>query len=134
LLRQARGLSTNQLGNTEKQDYQVYSDTVSPPVPCCKKNSLTFLSFFRPNRRAVGGRVNQKDPQNDAEEGIQTIQLTDDEVPIDLVLHTPGGVVLASLQIARAIKARKGKVTVFVPHKTMSGGSLNALAADQSVS
>jgi ClpP class serine protease len=70
---------------------------------------------------------------NDAEEVIRAIQLTDDQVPLDLVLHTPGGVVLASLQIARAIKARKGKVTVFVPHYAMSGGSLIALAADEIV-
>jgi ClpP class serine protease len=55
------------------------------------------------------------------------------EVPIDLVLHTPGGLVLASLQIARAIKSRRGKVTVFVPHYAMSGGSLIALAADEIV-
>src|SRR5687767_13353734 len=40
----------------------------------------------------------------DAEEVIRAIHLTDDGVPIDLVLHTPGGLVLASLQIARAIK------------------------------
>jgi ClpP class serine protease len=70
---------------------------------------------------------------NDAEEVIRAIQLTDDDVPIDLVLHTPGGLVLASLQIARAIKARKAKVTVFVPHYAMSGGTLIALAADEIV-
>src|SRR5580704_15725062 len=64
---------------------------------------------------------------NDAEEVIRAIRLTDPEVPIDLVLHTPGGLVLASLQIARAVKARRGKVTVFVPHYAMSGGSLIAL-------
>ena len=53
------------------------------------------------------------------------------DVPIDLVLHTPGGLVLASLQIARAIQAHKGKVTVVVPHYAMSGGTLIALAADE---
>lgn len=70
---------------------------------------------------------------NDAEEVIRALYLTDDDVPIDLVLHTPGGLVLASLQIARAIKARKAKVTVFVPHYAMSGGTLIALAADEIV-
>src|ERR1700704_5781419 len=70
---------------------------------------------------------------NDAEEVIRAIHLTDDDVPIDLVLHTPGGLVLASLQIARAIKAHKAKVTVFVPHYAMSGGTLIALAADEIV-
>jgi ClpP class serine protease len=68
---------------------------------------------------------------NDAEEVIRAIHMTDENVPIDLVLHTPGGLVLASLQIARAIKGRKGKVTVVVPHYAMSGGTLIALAADE---
>lgn len=70
---------------------------------------------------------------HDAEEVIRAIHLTDKDVPIDLVLHTPGGLVLASLQIARAIKAHPAKVTVFVPHYAMSGGTLIALAADEIV-
>lgn len=70
---------------------------------------------------------------NDSEEVLRAIQMTDDEVPLDIVLHTPGGLVLAALQIARAIKAHKGKVTVFVPHYAMSGGTLIALAADEIV-
>ena len=70
---------------------------------------------------------------NDSEEVIRAIHLTDENVPIDLVLHTPGGLVLAAVQIARAIKAHKAKVTVFVPHYAMSGGTLIALAADEIV-
>jgi ClpP class serine protease len=70
---------------------------------------------------------------DDAEEVIRAINMTDENLPIDLVLHTPGGLVLASLQIARAIRAHKAKVTVFVPHYAMSGGTLIALAADEIV-
>jgi ClpP class serine protease len=70
---------------------------------------------------------------DDSEQVIRAIHLTGPEVPIDLVLHTPGGLVLASLQIARAIARHKGKVTVFVPHYAMSGGTLIALAADEIV-
>jgi ClpP class serine protease len=70
---------------------------------------------------------------NDSEEVLRAIQMTDDGMPLDIVLHTPGGLVLAALQIARAIKAHKGKVTVFVPHYAMSGGTLIALAADEIV-
>ncbi|MDZ7371776.1 MAG: ATP-dependent Clp protease proteolytic subunit [candidate division KSB1 bacterium] len=68
---------------------------------------------------------------NDSEEVLCAIQMTDEDVPLDIVLHTPGGLVLAALQIARAIQAHKGKVTVFVPHYAMSGGTLIALAADE---
>jgi ClpP class serine protease len=70
---------------------------------------------------------------NDAEEVLRACELTDPEVPLDIILHTPGGLVLASLQIARAIRYRKGKVTAFVPHYAMSGGTLIALAADEIV-
>src|SRR3979490_3646524 len=69
----------------------------------------------------------------DSEEVLRAIHLTDPEIPIDLVLHTPGGLVLAATQIARAIFKHKGKVTVFVPHHAMSGGTLIALAADEIV-
>ena len=70
---------------------------------------------------------------NDSEEVIRAIRMTDEDVPLDIILHTPGGLVLAALQIARAIHARKSKVTVFVPHHAMSGGTLIALAADEIV-
>ncbi len=69
----------------------------------------------------------------DSEEILRAIQMTDPKLPIDLVLHTPGGLVLASMQIARAIHDHPGKVTVFVPHYAMSGGTLIALAADEIV-
>jgi len=70
---------------------------------------------------------------NDSEDVMRAIELTDPEVGIDLVLHTPGGLVLAATQIARAIRTRKGKVTVLVPHYAMSGGTLIGLAADEIV-
>jgi ClpP class serine protease len=69
----------------------------------------------------------------DSEEIIRAIHMTDPDMPIDLVLHTPGGLVLASYQIAHAIKGHRGKVTVHVPHFAMSGGTLIALAADEIV-
>lgn len=70
---------------------------------------------------------------DDSEEVIRAINLTDPAIPLDIVLHTPGGLVLASVQIARAIHKHSGKVTVFVPHYAMSGGTLIALAADEIV-
>lgn len=69
----------------------------------------------------------------DSEHVLRAIRLTPAGMPIDLILHTPGGLVLASEQIARAIAAHKSKVTVFVPHYAMSGGTMIALAADEIV-
>jgi ClpP class serine protease len=70
---------------------------------------------------------------DDSEAILRAIKLTDDDVPIDLILHTPGGLVLAAGQIANAIKKHPAKVTVFVPHYAMSGGTLISLAADEIV-
>jgi ClpP class serine protease len=70
---------------------------------------------------------------DDSEEVIRAIHMTDRELPLDIILHTPGGLVLASLQIAQAIKKHKGKVTAFVPHYAMSGGTLISLAASEIV-
>ena len=70
---------------------------------------------------------------NDSEEVIRAIHLTAPDVPLDIILHTPGGLVLASEQIARAVRRHRAKVTVHVPHYAMSGGTLIAMAADEIV-
>jgi len=46
---------------------------------------------------------------HDSEQVIRAIHLTDPDVPLDIVLHTPGGLVLAATQIARAIKRHPGR-------------------------
>jgi ClpP class serine protease len=70
---------------------------------------------------------------DDSEEVLRAIKLTDDSVPLDLILHTPGGLVLASEQIAHALCRHPARVTIFVPHYAMSGGTLLALSADEIV-
>jgi ClpP class serine protease len=70
---------------------------------------------------------------DDAERVLLAIRTTPPEKPIDLILHTPGGLAIAAMQIGRALKAHGGKVNVFVPHFAMSGGTLIALAADEIV-
>jgi ClpP class serine protease len=69
----------------------------------------------------------------DSEQVLRAIRLTPPNVPIDLILHTPGGLVLATEQIARALIRHPAKVTVFIPHYAMSGGTMLALAADEIV-
>jgi ClpP class serine protease len=69
----------------------------------------------------------------DSEKILRAIRLTPVNMPIDLVVHTPGGLVLAAEQIASALQRHPVAVTVFVPHYAMSGGTLIALAADEIV-
>jgi ClpP class serine protease len=67
----------------------------------------------------------------DAQQIIPAIKETPADTPIDLILHTPGGMLLAAMQIARAVNAHPSRVTVHVPVYAMSGGTLIALAADE---
>lgn len=57
--------------------------------------------------------------------------MTPPDMPIDLIVHTPGGLALAATQIANALVRHRGPVRVIVPHYAMSGGTLLALAADE---
>jgi ClpP class serine protease len=99
-----------------------------------QRNSRVILLVHRQETmRLLGFPVARYIDINDSEEVLRAIQLTDDDIPLDLVLHTPGGLVLAAMQIARAVRGHKSKVTVFVPHYAMSGGTLIALAADEIV-
>ncbi len=68
---------------------------------------------------------------DDSEEVLRAIRMTPPDTPIDLIMHTPGGIALAATQIALALKAHPAKKTVIVPHYAMSGGTLIALAADE---
>jgi ClpP class serine protease len=67
----------------------------------------------------------------DSEDILRAIRMTPADRPIDLLLHTPGGLVLATAQIAEALRRHPAKVTVFVPHYAMSGGTMLALAANE---
>ncbi len=88
-----------------------------------RQETMSFLGF--PVMRYIN--------IEDSEAIIRAIHLTDPQTPIDLVLHTPGGLVLASYQIAHTIKNRPGKVTIHIPHCAMSGGTLVALGAKEIV-
>lgn len=68
---------------------------------------------------------------DDSEAIIRAIRSTPPNKPIALILHTPGGLVLAAAQIAMALKKHRGKKIVIIPHYAMSGGTLIALAADE---
>lgn len=67
----------------------------------------------------------------DTEHVLMRIRQTPQDKDVDLILHTPGGLVLASEMIAMAVKNHPAKVTVIVPFYAMSGGTLIALAADE---
>lgn len=96
--------------------------------------SRVITMIHRQEKRSLFGfSVARHIDLEDAQTIIAAIKETPPDVPIDLVLHTPGGLVLAAMQIARAVESHKAKVTVYVPVYAMSGGTLIALAADEIV-
>jgi len=67
----------------------------------------------------------------DSEAVLRAIRTTPPDKPIALILHTPGGLVLAASQIAEALNRHPSKKIVIIPHYAMSGGTLIALAANE---
>lgn len=95
--------------------------------------SRVITMIHRQEKRSLFGlNLSRHIDLEDAQTIIAAIKETPSEMPIDIVLHTPGGLVLAAMQIARAVEAHPAKVTVYVPVYAMSGGTLIALAAAKS--
>jgi ClpP class serine protease len=96
--------------------------------------SRVITMIHRQEKRSIFGfAVSRHIDLEGAQTIIAAIKETPNDMPIDLVIHTPGGLVLAAMQIARAVEAHKAKVTVYVPVYAMSGGTLIALAANEIV-
>jgi ClpP class serine protease len=99
-----------------------------------RRGTRIITMIHRQEKRSLFGfSVARHIDLEDAQTVIAAIKETPRDKPIDLVLHTPGGLVLAAMQIARAVEAHPAKVSVFVPVYAMSGGTLIALAADEIV-
>ena len=98
-----------------------------------RKSRVIALIHRQESRSILGVEVANHIDIEDSEAVLRAIRLTPQDQPIDLILHTPGGLVLAAEQIAKALVERKSKVTVFIPHYAMSGGTMIALAADEIV-
>ena len=98
-----------------------------------RKTRVIAMIHRQESANVLGLPVESHIDIEDSEAVLRAIRLTPPDQPIDFILHTPGGLVLAAGQIAKALAAHKAKVTVFVPHYAMSGGTLIALAADEVV-
>src|SRR5712671_7712808 len=78
--------------------------------------SRVITMIHRQEKRSLFGfAVSRHIDLEDAQTIIAAIKETPDDMPIDLVIHTPGGLVLAAMQIARL------KVTVYVPSPSPIG-------------
>ncbi len=89
--------------------------------------ALTLIHRREPWSDDAGGYITIED----SEALVAQIRRTPSDRPIDLIVHTPGGLALAAEMIAMAVKKHLADVTAIVPFYAMSGGSLIALAADE---
>lgn len=96
------------------------------------EGSRVITMIHRQERRSLlGFPVSRFINLEDAQTIIAAIKETPKDRPIDFIVHTPGGLVLAAMQIARALEAHPARVRVMVPVYAMSGGTLIALAANE---
>jgi ClpP class serine protease len=102
-------------------------------IEVAHKSRVITMIHRQEKRSLFGMNISRHIDLEDAQTIIAAIKETPRDQPIDLILHTPGGLVLAAMQIARAVEAHPAKVTVYVPVYAMSGGTLIALAADEIV-
>src|SRR6202047_4113667 len=65
-----------------------------------RKSRVILLVHRQETMRLLGFPLMRYIDLHDSEEGLRAIQMTDEEGPLDIVLHTPGGLVLAATQIA----------------------------------
>ena len=96
-----------------------------------RRSRVITLIHRQESRSILGIPIARYIDIDDSEQILRAIRLTPRDMPIDLILHTPGGLVLATEQIANALKKHPAKVTVLIPHYAMSGGTLLALAAGE---
>ncbi|MGA7676070.1 MAG: hypothetical protein WCA78_13625 [Rhizomicrobium sp.] len=68
----------------------------------------------------------------EAFEVLAEIRAVDKNAPLNIVLHTPGGMRLAGEMIANALKDR-ANTTAYVPYCAMSAGTMIALATEKVV-
>ncbi len=97
-----------------------------------KRNSRVITMIHRQETRSFLGFFMMRFINiEDSEQVLRAIRLTPENMPIDFIIHTPGGLALAATQIANALADHKAPVRVIIPHYAMSGGTLIALAADE---
>jgi len=97
-----------------------------------KRKSRVITMIHRQERIAfMGIPIVRYITIEDSERVLRAIRMTPEDMPIDFIIHTPGGLALAATQIASALAKHKAPVRVIVPHYAMSGGTLIALAADE---
>jgi ClpP class serine protease len=97
-----------------------------------KRNATVITLIHRQETMSfLGFPVMRHIDIDDSQSVLRAIRESPPGRDVEIILHTPGGLVLAASQIAKALADHQGRVIAIVPHYAMSGGTLIALAADE---
>jgi ClpP class serine protease len=111
----------------EMSAWEVYKATIDKRVKNFAKARGSVVL------KIVHHEVDEYVDTDTAIEAIDLIRNAPENTPIDVVLHTPGGIASATQQILHALKHHKGRKTAFVPYRAKSAGTMIALACDEIV-
>jgi len=108
------------------------------PVDAHRARVQAEIEAFRQARGSVVLRVVHHLPyeyvdENTAIEAIDALRAAGPDAPVDIILHTPGGLLHAAQQILHALKHHRGRKTAFIPYSAWSAGTMIALACDEIV-
>lgn len=95
-----------------------------------QRGSKVITLIHRQQAGFLGALMARYIDLDDSEQIMQRVREAEGK-PIDLIIHTPGGLVIAASQIARVLRAHTPGVTAIVPQYAMSGGTFLCLASDQ---
>src|SRR5258706_5216481 len=89
-----------------------------------KRNSRVIAVIHRQEAmRLLGFPIARYIDMDDAEQVLYAIRTTPADQPIDLILHTPGGLVIAAVQIARAVRTHPGRAALVLPEFAIARGT-----------
>lgn len=94
-----------------------------------QRGSKVITLIHRSQAGILGALMARYINLDDSEQIMEKVRQAGNK-PIDLVIHTPGGLVIAASQIARVLRAHQPGVTAIVPQYAMSGGTFLCLASD----
>jgi len=108
------------------------------PIDAHRSRVQASIDAFQQSRGSVVLRVVHHSSyeyvdEATAIEAIDALRAADADTPVDIILHTPGGLLHAAQQILHALKHHRGRKTAFIPYSAWSAGTMIALACDEIV-
>ena len=98
------------------------------PIDAHRSRVRASIDAFQQSRGSVVLRIVHHSPyeyvdEATAIEAIDALRGADADARVDIILHTPGGLLHAAQQILHALKHHRGRKTAFIPYSAWSAGT-----------